>query len=241
MLAAIRGQWWVRANLPTIRPLRTGDKSVSHLHALETVTLCDPSCTCYAKPGRRQRVWGCWFETLLSCHRLVRRGRRGQHSTRDDLTGDFWVLITYVGVSQLCFAAMQRWFGETKRITFGPQIGRFFELFENVTWPGPKICAADKCVNNFSKEEKGRMWRSVLGPELKHFLIHGWLLNSLCMNIWRAQHNTATIGRCNNKPTLIWRLQHSRLIICILSSCLWWSFVNVPLCHRQSDVMWSAG
>lgn len=27
-----------------------------------TVTLCDPWCTCYAKPGRRQHVWGCSFK-----------------------------------------------------------------------------------------------------------------------------------------------------------------------------------
>ena len=81
------------ANLPTMRSLRTGDKSVSHLHALGTVTLCDASCTCYAKPGRWQHVWSCSFETGVSCHRLVRSGRRGQHSTRDNPTGDFCVLI----------------------------------------------------------------------------------------------------------------------------------------------------
>lgn len=167
------GQWRVRANLPTMRPLRMGDMTGSHLRALGTVTLCDPSCTCYAKPGRRQHVWGCSFETLLSCHRLVRSGRRGQHSTRDGSTGDFWVLIqrrirgvfffsdrAQLGDVRQHVAAVfcsdaKRQSGETKRITVGLQMGRFFELFENVTWPRSKIHPTYNCVNNFSKEEWG--------------------------------------------------------------------------------------
>lgn len=84
---------------------------------------------------------------------------------------------------------------KTKCITVSLQMGRFFELFVNVTWPGPKFGPTDNCVGKGG----GGVCDAVCWYTAECCPVY------FCIQMWQSRHDTAAAGMWNNQPTRLLR------------------------------------